>query len=112
MTDSLLRMGFLFSFSEGLSPAPPPRGMKPRGAPSHEPSLPSVAARRPVGRLAKSAELLFALALPVAASTALSGCEEDSPIERAGERIEDATDDSRIERAGERVEDATDEVGE
>lgn len=55
---------------------------------------------------------LFTLALPVAASTALSGCEEDSPIERAGERIEDATDDSRLERAGERIEDATDEVGE
>lgn len=55
---------------------------------------------------------VFTLALPVAAGTVLSGCEEDSPIERAGERIEDVTDDSRLEGAGERVEDATDEVGE
>ena len=49
----------LFSFSEGLSPDPPPRGMKPRGSPTYEPSLTSFAARRPVGRLAKSAQLLF-----------------------------------------------------
>jgi HPt (histidine-containing phosphotransfer) domain-containing protein len=56
--DGLAKSAELLSgFSEGLSPAPPPRGMKPRGAPSHEPSLTSFAARRPVGRLAKSAEL-------------------------------------------------------
>ena len=48
-----------FSFQEGLSPAPPPSGVKPDGAPSHEPSLAPLAARRPVGRLAKSAELPF-----------------------------------------------------
>jgi len=50
------------SFLEGLSPDPPPRGMKPRGAPSHEPSLTAFAARRPVGRLAELAELLGAIA--------------------------------------------------
>jgi len=43
------------SFLEGLSPDPPPRGMKPRWAPSHEPTLAPLAARRPAGRLAKSA---------------------------------------------------------
>jgi 16S rRNA G1207 methylase RsmC len=41
-------------FFEGLSPDPPPRGMKPRGAPTHEPSLAPLAARRPAGRLASS----------------------------------------------------------
>ncbi len=47
------------SFSEGLSPDPPPRGVTPRRAPYHEPTLTSLAAPRPAGRLAASAELPF-----------------------------------------------------
>ena len=55
--------------------------------------------------------LLCALAFPVAA--VMSGCEKDTPLERAGERIEDATDnDSPIEEAGENIDDALDEAGE
>ena len=41
--------------------------------------------------------------LTVAAATALAGCEREGPLERAGEAV-----DRGIERAGDKVEDATD----
>ena len=41
---------------------------------------------------------------------ALSGCERETPTERAGETIEEATEEAggEVEEAGEAVEDATD----
>ena len=40
----------------------------------------------------------------------LSGCEKETPAERTGEMIEDATEDvgGAVEEAGEKIEDATD----
>jgi hypothetical protein len=42
---------------------------------------------------------------------ALSGCENEGPLERAGENVDDAVDDAgdAVEDAGEEIEDAVDD---
>ncbi|ADJ29389.1 hypothetical protein [Nitrosococcus watsonii] len=53
---------------------------------------------------------LVIIALLLAGSAWLSGCEQEGPAERAGENIDQTMEDAgdRMEDAGDRMEDATD----
>ena len=61
---------------------------------------------------------LLVLVLSVVLSLAVFGCERQGPMERAGERADEAVDSARdaftrdgpAERAGERVDDAVDNL--
>ncbi len=63
---------------------------------------------------------VLSVAVGVLFSVAVLGCERQGPMERAGERADDAVEDVRdafngpgpMERAGERVDDAVDSITE
>ena len=48
---------------------------------------------------------LFALVLALGTGFALAGCEQDGPVENAGEQVDDA-----MEEAGDSMNDAADEI--
>lgn len=54
--------------------------------------------------------LLFAFAV---SSVGLTGCEEEGPMEEAGENIDDAADETRdeLDEAGDNIEDGVDDLG-
>lgn len=64
------------------------------------------------------ASALFALLLALGAGVALTGCEDQGPAEKAGERIDQAVEetgdeiDEAAEEAGDAVEEAADEIEE
>jgi hypothetical protein len=65
-------------------------------------------------RSPKISSALFALLLALGGGVALTGCEEQGPAEKAGEKIDDAVEDAgdKIDEAGDSVEEAADEVEE
>lgn len=55
-------------------------------------------------------KLVFIAMLLIGTSIFLVGCEQEGPLERAGENVEDAVEDAgdRVEDAGDKVEKSTD----
>lgn len=53
---------------------------------------------------------IFLAALVAALALGLAGCEKEGPMERAGEKLDDATEKVKdaAEEAGDEIEDATD----
>jgi hypothetical protein len=56
-------------------------------------------------RLKQIMNALFVLLLAIGGTTALTGCEDKGPAEKAGEKIDEA-----VEETGDAVEDAADEI--
>lgn len=53
---------------------------------------------------------IFLAVLIAALTVGLAGCEKEGPMERAGEKLDDATEEVKdaAEEAGDEIEDATD----